>query len=77
MTKKESNKQFTLEQMKGMLQTIETTEPQRIVSVIRGILPAFAEYLKVRPLGDEEANEMFEIYLLLRYWSKRIDSYVS
>jgi hypothetical protein len=73
MTKKKVKQQFTLEQMKGILQSIDSTKPQMIVSVIQGILPAFVEYLKVRPVGYEEANEIFEIYLLLRYWSKIIN----
>ena len=73
MTKNKTNQQFTLKQITDMLNALEPTTHQRILQVVKTVLPQFEEFLKTRPYSAKEANELFEVYLQIRYWSKKID----
>jgi len=73
MTKKETDQQFTLEQITDMLNVLESSAHQRILQVVKSAVPQFEEFLKTRPYSVKEANELFEVYLQIRYWSKKID----
>jgi len=73
MTKTKPTQQFTLEEINELLQSLSSTEPQKILRVVKTILTSFAEHLKTRPFGAEEANELFKVYLRIRYWSKITD----
>lgn len=73
MTERKTNQQFTLEQIREMLNLLQPTDHQRILQVLKTVLPLFEEFLKTRPYSTKEANELFEVYLQIRYWSKKID----
>ncbi|MGC9778605.1 MAG: hypothetical protein HZR80_05130 [Candidatus Heimdallarchaeota archaeon] len=73
MTVKKTNQQFTLEQITEMLNSLNPTDHQRILQVVKTVTPQFEEFLKARPYSTKEANELFEVYLQIRYWSKKID----
>lgn len=73
MTEKKTDQQFTLEQITEMLNSLQPTEYQRILQVVKTVLPQFEEYLKTRPFSTKEANELFDVYLHIRFWSKKIN----
>lgn len=73
MTERKTDQQFTLEQIAEMLNTLEPTNHQKILQVLKTVLPQFEEFLKTRPYSAKEANELFEVYLHIRFWSKKID----
>ncbi|MGC9778299.1 MAG: hypothetical protein HZR80_03565 [Candidatus Heimdallarchaeota archaeon] len=72
MTIRKTDQQFTLKQMGNMLNSLESTDHQRILQVVITILPQFEDFLKTRPYSTKEANELFELYLQIRFWSKKI-----
>jgi len=76
MTKNKTNQQFTLEQINELLNSLEPTEHQRILQIVKTVLPQFEEFLKTRPYSVKEANELFEVYLHIRFWSKKIDPHI-
>ena len=73
LTGKNIKQQFTLEQISNMLNTLKTNDYQRIIQILKAIIPQYEDFLKTRPISEEEANDLFEVYLQIRFWSKKID----
>lgn len=71
----EKEEQYTLEGIEQQLKRVAKEDHQKIVQVVLGMLPQVKTFLKTRPYSQEEANELFAVYLQLRYLSKRNDPY--
>ncbi|MBD3193307.1 MAG: hypothetical protein GF308_21915 [Candidatus Heimdallarchaeota archaeon] len=63
-----SNNQLTLEGISSLLDTINPNDSFLLnIETLALILPRFQEFVKIRPINAEEANDLFVVWLKISY----------
>ncbi|MBD3190616.1 MAG: hypothetical protein GF308_08225 [Candidatus Heimdallarchaeota archaeon] len=62
------NKQLTLKGISSLLETVDPNDSFLLnIETLALILPRFQEFVKIRPINAEEANDLFVVWLKISY----------